>query len=104
MLIFDADTPLTYQSKTSIVNNQKAMNEMKRNNKCHEANDEIGLNMCLTEMFTDRRDKHRETFVNAWTQQGKVNFYTTDIPIIYPSQHTYIYECPENFSHVLYLI
>ena len=74
MLIFDADTPLTYQSKTSIVNNQKAMNEMKRNNKCHEANDEIGLNMCLTEMFTDRRDKHREKFVNAWTQQGKINF------------------------------
>ena len=51
MIIFDAETPLTYQSKTSIVNNQKAMNEMKRNNK----------NMkCLTEMFTDRRDKHRE--------------------------------------------
>ena len=35
----DSDTPLTYQSKTAIVNNEKAMNEMKRNNKYYEAND-----------------------------------------------------------------
>ena len=42
----DTDTPLTYKFKTSIVNNEKAMNEMKRNNKYYEANDEIALNIC----------------------------------------------------------
>ena len=56
----DADTPLTYQFKTSIVNNEKAMNEMKRNNKYYEANDEICLIMCSFEQLTDRRDKSRE--------------------------------------------
>ena len=45
----DADTPLTYQSKTVIINNEKAMTEMKRNNKYYEANDEIALNMCSLE-------------------------------------------------------
>lgn len=43
---FDANTPLTYQSKISIVNNKKARNEMKCTNKFYEANDEIALNMC----------------------------------------------------------
>ena len=56
----DADTPLTYQSKTAIVNNEKAMNEMNRNNKCYEANDEIALNMCSLEQLTGRKDKSRE--------------------------------------------
>ena len=63
----DTDTPLTYQFKTSIVNNEKAMNEMKRNNTYYEANDEIALNMCSLEQLTGRRDKSREKIVNEWT-------------------------------------
>ena len=55
----DVDTPLTYQSKTVIVNNQNAMKETNRNNNCQEANDEIGSNMFSTEILTGRRDKHR---------------------------------------------
>ena len=86
----DADTPLTYQSKTAIVNNEKAMNEINRNNKCYEANDEIALNMCSLEQFTGRRDKYREKIVNEWTHQGKMNLYTTDIPVIDPSQLSYM--------------
>ena len=81
----DADTPLTYQSKTVIINNEKAMNEMKRNNKCYEANDEIALNMCSLEQLTGRRDKSREKIVNEWTHKGKMNLYRTDRPVIDPS-------------------
>ena len=86
----DADTSLTYQSKKAIVNNENSINKMKRNNKCDEANDEIALNMSSLEQLTSRRNKSREKIVNEWTHQGRMNLYTTDIPVIDPSQLSYI--------------
>ena len=56
----DIDRPLTYQSKTATSNNEKAITEMKYNNKCYEANDEIALNMCSLEQLTGSRDKSRK--------------------------------------------
>ena len=44
---------------------------MNRNSKFYEANDEVGLNICSTEILTGRRDKHREILVKDWTHQGK---------------------------------
>ena len=100
----NADTPSTYQSKTAIVNNKKAMDEMNRNNKCYEANDETAINMSSLENLTGRRDKLREKIVNEWTHQGKMNLYSTDIPVLDPSQLSYIKECPGNLSKILHMI
>ena len=100
----NADTPSTYQSKTAIVNNKKAMDEMNRNNKCYEANDETAINMSSLENLTGRRDNLREKIVNEWTHQGKMNLYSTDIPVLDPSQLSYIKECPGNLSNILHMI
>ena len=89
---YDTYTLLTYQSMTFIVNNQKVTNEMNRNNKCYEVNDEIGLNICSLGKLIGRRENHREKLVNEWTHQGKnKSVYDIYIPVIDPSQLSYIY-------------
>ena len=50
------------------------MDEMNRNNKCYEANDETAINMSSLENLTGRKDNLREKIVNEWTHQGKKIF------------------------------
>ena len=54
--------------------------------------------------LTGRRDNLREKLVNEWTHQGKMNFYSTDIPVLDSSQLSYVKECPGNLSEVLDMI
>ena len=60
--------------------------------------------MSVLENLTGRRDNDGKRLVTEWSHQGKINIYTIYIPVINPSQYSYIKAFLGNLSHVFDLI